>query len=118
MITEQGISKADPDIINEEDFEVNYMENEYNNYLNKKEKEKDPNNTQEFKSPLYNGKSIYLNNEKNKDNIKVNYSVTEYENNLNCIYIELTMKYYRMYIKSGEGILDKIKIYDNLKKAI
>ena len=117
MITEQGISKADPDIINEEDFEVNYMENEYNNYLNKKEKEKDPNNTQEFKSPLYNGKSVYLTNEKNKDNIKVNYSVTEYENNLNCIYIELTMKYYRMYIKSGEGILDKIKIYDNLKKG-
>jgi len=34
MVTEQGISKADPGIINEEDFEVNYMENEYNNYLN------------------------------------------------------------------------------------
>ena len=41
LITEQGISKADPDIINEEDFEVNYMENEYNNYLDKKEKEKE-----------------------------------------------------------------------------
>ena len=26
------------------------------------------------------------------------------------------MKYYRMYIKSGEGILDKIKMYENLKK--
>ena len=39
-ITEQGISKADPDIINEEDFEVNYIESEYNNYLNKKKKEK------------------------------------------------------------------------------
>ena len=27
------------------------------------------------------------------------------------------MKYYRMYIKSGEGILEKIKLYDNLKKG-
>ena len=107
MITEQGISKADPDIINEEDFEVNYMESEYNNYLNKKEKDK---------SPLYDGNKIYLNDEKNKDNIKVNYSITEYENDLNCIYIELIMKYYRMYIKSGEGILEKMKMYENLKK--
>ena len=107
MITEQGISKADPDIINEEDFEVNYMESEYKNYLSKKEKDK---------SPLYDGNKIYLNDEKNKDNIKVNYSITEYENDLNCIYIELIMKYYRMYIKSGEGILEKMKMYENLKK--
>ena len=104
MINEQGISKADPDIINEEDFEVNYVENEYNEYLEKKDKK------------LYDGNKIYLNDEKNKDNIKVNYSITEYENDLNCIYIELIMKYYRMYIKSGEGILDKIKMYENLKK--
>lgn len=62
-ITEQGISKADPDIINEEDFEVNYIESEYNNYLDKKEKEKDPEN---FKSPLYDGKTVYLKDEKNK----------------------------------------------------
>ena len=68
-MTEQGISKADPDIINEEDFEVNYLESEYKNYLNKKEKEKDPNN---FKSPLYDGKTVYLKDEKNKDNIKFN----------------------------------------------
>ena len=108
MITEQGISKADPDIINEEDFEVNYMESEYKNYLSKKEKDK---------SPLYDGNKIYLNDEKNKDNIKVNYSITEYENDLNCIYIELIMKYYRMYIKSGEGILEKMKMYENLKKG-
>ena len=104
MINEQGISKADPDIINEEDFEVNYLENEYNEYLEKNDKK------------LYDGNKIYLNDEKNKDNIKVNYSITEYENDLNCIYIELIMKYYRMYIKSGEGILDKIKMYENLKK--
>ena len=104
MINEQGISKADPDIINEEDFEVNYVENEYNEYLEKNDKK------------LYDGNKIYLNDEKNKDNIKVNYSITEYENDLNCIYIELIMKYYRMYIKSGEGILDKIKMYENLKK--
>ena len=104
MINEQGISKADPDIINEEDFEVNYVENEYNEYLEKKDKK------------IYDGNKIYLNDEKNKDNIKVNYSITEYENDLNCIYIELIMKYYRMYIKSGEGILDKIKMYENLKK--
>ena len=116
MITEQGISKADPDIINEEDFEVNYMENEYNTYLNKKEKEKDPSNPN-FKSPLYDGKNIYLTDEKNSNNIKVNYTITEYENDLNCIYIELIMKYYRMYIKSGEGILEKMKLYDNLKKG-
>ena len=115
LITEQGISKADPDIINEEDFEVNYMENEYSNYLNKKEKEKDPSKTN-IKSPLYDGKKVYLDDIKNNDNIKVNYSITEYENNLNCIYIELIMKYYRMYIKSGEGILEKMKMYDNLKK--
>ena len=104
MINEQGISKADPDIINEEDFEVNYLENEYNEYLEKKDKK------------VYDGNKIYLNDEKNKDNIKMNYSITEYENDLNCIYIELIMKYYRMYIKSGEGILDKIKMYENLKK--
>ena len=114
LITEQGITKADPDIINEEDFEVNYMEDEYNNYLNKKEKEKDPNN---FKSPLYDGKKIYLNDPKNKNNISVNYWITEHENDLNCIYIELKMKYYRMYIKSGEGIIEKMNLFENLKKG-
>jgi len=85
------------------------MESEYNTYLNKKEKEKDPNNTN-YKSPLYDGKNVYLSDTKNSDNIKVNYNVTEYENDLNCIYIDLIMKYYRMYrmyIKSGEGILEK-----------
>ncbi len=47
MINEQGISKADPGIINEEDFEVNYVENEYNEYLEKKDKK------------LYDGNKIY-----------------------------------------------------------
>ena len=114
QLTEQGISKADPDIINEEDFEVNYIESEYKNYINKKEKEKDPNN---FKSPLYDGKSVYLNDDKNKNNIKVNYFVTEHENDLNCIYIELKMKYYRMYIKSGDTIIDKMAMFENMKKG-
>ena len=114
QMTEQGISKADPDIINEEDFEVNYLESEYKNYLNKKEKEKDPNN---FKSPLYDGKTVYLKDEKNKDNIKVNYMVTEHENDLNCIYIELKMKYYRMYIKSGDAITDKMAMFENMKNG-
>ena len=114
FITEQGITKADPDIVNEEDFEVNYMEDEYNNYLNKKEKEKDPSN---FKSPLYDGKKVYLNDEKNKNNISVNYWITEHENDLNCIYIELKMKYYKMYIKSGEGIIEKMDLFENLKKG-
>ena len=114
QMTEQGISKADPDIINEEDFEVNYLESEYKNYLNKKEKEKDPNN---FKSPLYDGKTVYLKDEKNKDNIKVNYMVTEHENDLNCIYIELKMKYYRMYIKSGDAITDKMVMFENMKNG-
>ena len=113
-LTEQGISKIDPDVINEEDFEVNYVEDEYNYYLNKKEKEKDPNN---YKSPLYDGKNIYLKDEKNKDNISINYWVTEHENDLNCIYIELKMKYYRMYIKSWEGIIEKMEIFENLKKG-
>ena len=53
---------------------MNYIENEYKDYLDKKEKEKDPNN---FVSPLYDGKSVYLKDEKNKNNITVNYWVTE-----------------------------------------
>ena len=47
----------------------------------------------------------------------MNYWVTEHENDLNCIYIELKMKYYRMYIKSGDTIVDKMAMFENLKKG-
>ena len=85
------------------------MEEEYSNYVEKKDKEKN------VESTLYNGKTVYLNDSKNKENIKVNYSMTEYENDLNCIYIELIIKYYRMYIKSGDSIVDKMAIFENMK---
>lgn len=52
-----------------------------------------------------------------KNNISVNYWVTEHENDLNCIYIELKMKYYRMYIKTGDSIVNKMTIYENMKKG-
>ena len=47
----------------------------------------------------------------------MNYWVTEHENDLNCIYIELKMKYYRMYIKTGDSIVNKMTIYENMKKG-
>lgn len=92
--------KINNDEVNEEDFENNYLEGEYTKKLN-------DNNTK-----TYDGKSIYTSNEANKDKIKINFYITEYENTLNCIYIDLIIKMYRMYIKTGDAILDKYDYSD------
>ena len=112
-VTGTGMSKIDNDLVNEEDFEVNYLEDSYVNSLLPKDK----NENAESKRP-YNGKDIYIKDPDNKDNLKINYAITEYENNLNCILINLEMKYYRMYIKSGDGILEKMEIYKNDGKPL
>ena len=112
-LTGTGVSKIDNDLINEEDFEVNYLEDEYTKSLLPNDK----NENNENKKP-YDGKSIYLQDPDNANNLKVNYQLTEYENDLNCLYIDLAMKYYRMYIKSGDGILEKMEIYKNNGKPL
>ena len=109
-IIEKGIKKFEQDVCNEEDFEVNYLEDEYKKNIIDNQNQED--NKDLIK--LYDGKNAYLKDKNNSDNLLVNYNITEYENNLNCLYIELTVKYYRMYIKSGDGIIEKINIYNNI----
>ena len=88
-------SKLNTDLIAEEDFEWNYCEEEFTKSL------KEQNVT------TYDGKSAFTQQDSNKSKISINYYVTEYENDLNCIYIELICKMYRLYIKSGDDIIDK-----------
>ena len=80
-IIEKGIKKFEQDVCNEEDFEVNYLEDEYKKNIIDNQNQEDNKDL----INLYDGKNAYLKDKNNSDNLLVNYNITEYENNLNCL---------------------------------
>ena len=107
----KGIKKSTKDEIAEEDFETNYIETQYIDKLSSSSDD----------TQMYNANTVYVNDVNKKETIAINYAVTEYENTLNCIYVDLIVKMFRMYIKSGDAVLNKydysdVSLPDNLKR--
>lgn len=84
------ISKLTPEEEAEEEFEVNYLEREYQNRLDVSKASLNKNLAPE---------SGASENVIKEENLKKN--ITEYENNLNCLFVEIAIKYYRLYLKSA-----------------
>lgn len=88
-----GLNKLNPDEEYEEDFESFSMETEYEERLSK----------------MYKKALDKFDIDKADTNQKIRMLITENENTINCLYVDLTIKYYRLYLKYS--VLEK---YNNL----
>ena len=98
------LSKLSPEEEAEEEFEVNYLEKEYTERI-----EIIDGAGIVGQSPLNTAVNKTLGNsgsQENEENLKK--YVTEFENNLNCLFVEISIKYYRLFLKSAMNI-DKEK---------
>jgi len=78
----------------EEEFEVNFLEKEYKEKL-------DANLTNTSNIQNTQGNSAEELNNLIKENENLRKYITEFENNLNCLFVEISVKYYRLYLKSA-----------------